>query len=160
MFFDGQIVYMYRSTPSNVWFCIIYVHKSFNYSRCECYDSHCTHLYFLLPLWTNYKIAFNYIWINLTNLGFNFIHVMVLLNFFLSLVFKGFGKLFHKKELILFLFPFLSFAGIFFFIQFFCSSVKAKLVEIETESENTFLKRHLQTTGIPQNGKYIYWIII
>lgn len=82
---------------------------------------------------------------------------MVLLNFFLSLVFKGFGKLFHKKkELILFLYPFLSFAGIFFFIQFFCSSVKAKLVEIETESENTFLKRHLQTTGIPQNGKYIY----
>lgn len=81
---------------------------------------------------------------------------MVLLNFFLSLVFKGFGKLFHKKRADFVLYPFLSFAGIFFFIQFFCSSVKAKLVEIETESENTFLKRHLQTTGIPQNGKYIY----
>lgn len=31
------------------------------------------------------------------------------------------------------------------------SSVGAKLVEIETESENNFLKRHLQTTGATSN---------
>nr|XP_034333174.1 galactose-specific lectin nattectin [Crassostrea gigas] len=38
--------------------------------------------------------------------------------------------------------------------MFYCSSVGAKLVEIETESENNFLKRHLQTTGATKN----YWI--
>lgn len=40
--------------------------------------------------------------------------------------------------------------------MFFCSSVKAKLVEIETESENTFLKTHLQAIGTPHNSSY--WI--
>lgn len=38
-----------------------------------------------------------------------------------------------------------------FSLQFYCSSVGAKLVEIETESENNFLKRHLQTTGATSN---------
>lgn len=38
-----------------------------------------------------------------------------------------------------------------FSLQFYCSSVGAKLVEIETESENNFLKRHLQTIGATSN---------
>lgn len=46
-----------------------------------------------------------------------------------------------------------------FSLQFYCSSVGAKLVEIETESENNFLKRHLQTTGATSNC-YIFGRIL
>lgn len=62
----------------------------------------------------------------------------------------------NKSWFSFFLTQFSLFTGIYFSIQFFCSSVKAKLVEIETESENTFLKRHLQAIGTPHNCKYIY----
>ena len=33
------------------------------------------------------------------------------------------------------------------FLQFYCNTVGAKLVEIETASENDFLKKHLQSIG-------------
>lgn len=44
-----------------------------------------------------------------------------------------------------------------FSLQFYCSSVGAKLVEIETESDNNFLKRHLQTIGATS---YFYFFIL
>ncbi|XP_048727626.1 perlucin-like [Ostrea edulis] len=38
--------------------------------------------------------------------------------------------------------------------MFYCSTVKAKLVEVESVSENNFLKKHLQEIGTTAN----YWI--
>lgn len=46
-----------------------------------------------------------------------------------------------------------------FSLQFYCSSVGAKLVEIETESENNFLKRHLQTIGATSNCFFLDSVI-
>ena len=41
------------------------------------------------------------------------------------------------------------------FLQFYCNTVGAKLVEIETASENDFLKKHLQSIGATSKQSYI-----
>lgn len=41
------------------------------------------------------------------------------------------------------------------FLQFYCNTVGAKLVEIETASENDFLKKHLQSIGATSKQSYM-----